>query len=133
MSVGLQTLRDLLRGGSRARALVSLVLLAFVLQIAVTRGHFHFGHALDSVVATAPAQDAVADQAAGGSKPGTPSHDESNCPLWHAAGVCGAAAPAVGAVLFIAAPAPSRIATDERSIVPERFTAAWRSRAPPSL
>jgi hypothetical protein len=129
MQMGLQGLRELLRGGSRARALVSLVLIAFALQIAVTRGHFHFGHALDG--AAVAAQDASTDLAAGGSKPSKPSHDESNCPLWHAAGVCGAAAPAVASVLFIVKPAPSRIAADERSIVPERFTAAWRSRAPP--
>jgi hypothetical protein len=130
MKTGLQGLRDLLCGSSRARALVSLVLLAFALQIAVTRGHFHFGHALDGVATTALA-DAPADLDADGSKPTKSSHDESNCPLWHAAGVCGAAAPAVAAVLFIAKPASSRIAVDERSIVPERFAAAWRSRAPP--
>jgi hypothetical protein len=129
--MGLQGLRELLCGGSRARALVSLVLIAFALQVAVTRGHFHFGHALDGVAAAALAQDAPADHDAGGSKPAKSLHDESNCPLWHAAGVCGAAAPAVVAVLFVAKPASSRIAVDERSIVPERFTAAWRSRAPP--
>jgi hypothetical protein len=131
MQTGLQGLRDLLRGGGRARAFVSLVLLAFVMQIAVTRSHFHFGHAFDSVAATVAAQDAPADDAAGGSKPSKPSHDESNCPLWHAAGVCGAAAPAVSSVLFVAKPMPSRVAVDERRILPERFTAAWRSRAPP--
>jgi|GEM_PF-6225357 hypothetical protein len=131
MQAGLQGLRDLLRGGGRARAFVSLVLLAFVMQIAVTRSHFHFGHAFDGVAATVAAQDSPADHAAGGSKPSKPSHDESNCPLWHAAGVCGAAAPAVASVLFIAKPMPSRVGIDERRIVPERFTAAWRSRAPP--
>ena len=130
METGLQGLRDVLRGGGRARAIVSLILLAFVLQIAVTRSHFHFGHAFDGVMIAA-AQDAPADHASGGSKPSKPSHDESNCPLWHAAGVCGAAAPTVASVLFIVKPASSRIAVDERSIVPERFTAAWRSRAPP--
>jgi hypothetical protein len=129
MATGLQGLRDVMRGCGRARAIVSLILLAFVLQIAVTRGHFHFGHALD--VATVAAQDASADLAQGGSKPSKPSHDESNCPLWHAAGVCGAAAPAVASVLFIVKPAPSRITVHEPSVVPERFTAAWRSRGPP--
>jgi hypothetical protein len=131
METGLYGLRNVLCGGGRARGLVSLILLAFVLQIAVTRSHFHFGQAIDGGAAIIAAQDALADLAAGGSKPSKSSHDESNCPLWHAAGVCSAAAPAVASVLFIVKPAPSRIAVDERRIVPERFTAAWRSRAPP--
>jgi hypothetical protein len=131
MGMGLQGLRDFLRGGGRARAVVSLLLLAFVLQIAVTRSHFHFGDTADAT-AVAMAQDASSDHVDGSSAPlQKPSHDESHCLLWHAAGVCGAAAPAVVAVLFIAKPTSTRIAVDERAIVPERFTAAWRSRAPP--
>lgn len=132
METGLQGLRSIARGSGRTQALICLILLAFVLQIAATRAHFHFDHAFDVAAGTAGVQDAD-DQDAGGSAPAKPAHDETNCPLWHAAGVCGAVAASVASVLFIAQPASSRIAVDERTIVPERFAAAWRSRAPPSV
>lgn len=122
-----------MRGGGRARAIVSLVLLAFVLQIAVTRSHFHFGHALDGVSATVATQDAAADLAAGVSKPSEPAHDDAQCPFWHAAGVCGAAAVPHSIAVFVPQAARLGIAIDERLIFPERFAAAWRSRAPPSV
>jgi len=129
-AVGLQRWWDAVRGG-RAAALVCLLLALFVLQTAVTRSHFHLGSASGGDVSLADA--AGVDVGAGGTKAPTPLHDESHCPLWHAAGVCGAAV-APDAVTIIAPIATwLRIAVDARLIFPERFTAAWRSRAPPSL
>jgi hypothetical protein len=102
----------------------------FVSQTAVTRSHFHVGAAQDGGLLLA---DADADGPAGGAKQPLPTHDESHCPLWHAAGVCGAASVPDAIVLVVAPAHRMRIAVDERLIFPERFAAAWRSRAPPSV
>jgi hypothetical protein len=127
---GLQGLRNAARG-ERGFALVCLLLVVFVLQGAVTRGHFHLGAAFD---AAGPQLAGDVDPGpAGNQKKPLPPHDETHCLLWHAAGVCGAAVAADAAKLFVPASARLRIAVDERPIFPERFAAAWRSRAPPAV
>lgn len=129
-AVGLQNLRDAVRG-KRALSLVCLLLALFVAQTAVTRSHFHLGAAADG--APALADLAGADLGLGGTKAPLPTHDESHCPLWHAAGVCGAVVAADAIAIFAPIVAQLRIGVDARLIFPERFAAAWRSRAPPSL
>ena len=120
---GLQPLRRALRA-SRARAAVWFVLAAFVLQFAVTRAHFHFAAAHEGI------QVVSADAGTPGK---APLHDQANCPLYHAASVCGAALagtaaapifPDTGVAHAVFTPAVPRA---------ERIAANWRSRAPPSL
>jgi hypothetical protein len=113
----------------RAVALVWLLLAAFVLQTAVMRGHIHVGADLDAGATLA----ASAADGAGGTEQPRPSHDESKCPLWHAAGVCGAIAAADVARLYVPRSQRLSVAADARLIFPERFAAAWRSRAPPAV
>jgi hypothetical protein len=125
---GLHSLRRVNRGW-RAVALVRLLLAVFVLQTAVMRGHIHVGNDLDAGATLA----ASAADSGGNTKQPHPSHDESKCLLWHAAGVCGAIAAADIAHLYVPPSARLRVATDERLIFPERFAAAWRSRAPPTV
>jgi hypothetical protein len=127
--LGLHTLRRVNRS-RRAVAFVWLLLAVFVLQTAVMRGHFHVGGDLDG---GATFKAGAADGGAGETKQPLPSHDESKCPLWHAAGVCGAIAAADIAHLYVPPSARLRVAADERLIFPERFAAAWRSRAPPTV
>lgn len=114
------------RGKRSVSALVHVLLLAFVLQIVATRGHFHFG--------STAAADIVAQQ--GGDDAPAPSkqptgHQESDCPLWHASVVCGGAIHATAVKIVAPLLRSTRAPLDQRAIVPERFTAAWRSRAPP--
>jgi hypothetical protein len=117
----LQGLRDWMRGG-RAYLFVSLLLAAFVLQIASTRSHFHLGAASGVANAASPT-DGPTKVPSG--------HDETKCRIWHASGVCGGAVPSVGAVLFVVKPVPARaVMADHAGFVP-RIALAWRSRAPP--
>ncbi len=103
----------------------ALFLLAlFVLQISVARSHFHF----DLAERNSAALDG--DITDGGPQP-KPAHDEADCPLWHA-GVAGGAALLADACALLPPPATRSLrVADARTIFPERFTAAWRSRAPP--
>lgn len=120
---GLQPLRSALRA-SRARALVWLVLAAFVLQFTATRAHFHFAQAPEGV--------AVAS-AGTGAPPKAPLHDQANCPLFHAASVCGAALAGAAAAPIILHTGASRSVFAPAVPQAERIAANWRSRAPPSL
>lgn len=120
---GLQPLRSALRA-SHARALVWLVLAAFVLQFTATRAHFHFAQAHEGVTVAS---------AGTGTPPKAPLHDQSNCPLFHAASVCGAALAGAAAAPIILHAAPSRAVFAPAVPQPERIAANWRSRAPPSL
>lgn len=128
MRFGLQGLRRVMRGG-RASAAVCLLLVIFVVQTAVTHSHFHLGAA---GLATTAKADLASDAS---SKPvkAPLGHDELNCPLWHTAGVCGAAVAPVAGVFFVPLLGQARAPTDQRAIFVERFAAHWRSRAPPSL
>ena len=108
----------------RARAVVWLVLAAFVLQFTATRAHFHF----------AAAHEGVAVVSADTQTPGkAPLHDQSNCPLFQAASVCDAAL--VGTAAVLAEPQAGVPRALFAAAVPhaERIAANWRSRAPPSL
>jgi hypothetical protein len=127
--LGLSTMRAVVRD-RRAFAFVCLLLGVFLLQTAVTRGHVHTGLSPDAAAAHALAGDI---DGGGGTKKPLPEHDESQCPLWHASGICGAAVAADAVVLALPAPVRSTVAGDERTIFPERFAAAWRSRGPPSV
>jgi hypothetical protein len=117
-------------GARRARVFVALLLAAFLLQVTVTRSHFHFG-AVDASVA----QAGVEHDAGAPSKPQkAPSgHDESHCPLWHASGICGTADMALASTFAPPISSHTRAQFDPRVIFPERFVASWRSRAPPSV
>jgi len=117
------------------RAFAYLVLVTFVLQGFVTQSHMHFG---------APAQKAAAGthQSASGAvlgatqkSPGQQSpggRDDGNCPICHAASIAGAAFASAAPMLRIPSLSSLVPYVDERSILVERFTAAWRSRAPPA-
>lgn len=124
---GLQTFRESLRHSTRVQSLVFALLALFVVQIATLRSHVHVEAAAAAVVELA----SDASLPPGGKK--QPTHNEANCPLWQASGVCGSIL--VPVAVTVAAPptvlvqAPS----DQRTIAPERFAAAWRSRAPPLL
>ena len=113
--------------GSRASAVLCLVLAAFVLQTVATRSHFHLGSATLTI--------AKLDMSETAGKPlkAPLGHDESNCPLWHAAGICTAAVAASAFVLFVPQFDQARTPVDQRAIHFERFAAHWRSRAPPTL
>lgn len=120
---GLQPLRRALRA-SRAGALVWLVLAAFVLQLTATRAHFHFS----------PAHEGVAVVTADAGTPAkAPLHDQANCPLFHAAGVCGAALAGTTAIPVIAQAAAPRVEFERAVPEAERIAANWRSRAPPTV
>jgi hypothetical protein len=131
MWFGLQGIRDSLRG-SRAAALAALVLVAFILQTAVTRGHFHFGSAFATSLSIQANGD-VSGETTGKPVKAPSGHDESNCPLWHAGNICGTAVASVAVALFTPSLASARAPIDQRKIFVERFVAHWRSRAPPSL
>lgn len=124
---GLQTFRESLRYSNRMQSLVFALLALFVLQIATLRGHVHVGTATTSAVELASNISAPP----GGEK--QPVHNEADCPLWQASGACGSilvpVTATVAAPLTVLVQAPS----DERKTAPERFAAAWRSRAPPLL
>lgn len=121
---GLKSLRDSVRRSSRAQLLLVLLLTAFVFQTSFLRGHIHVESAQGAV-------HELAD-ATGGGSPG-PIHNEADCPLWHASSICGAGLIAVAAMAVPPLSFASKAARDERTIFPERFAAAWRSRAPPIL
>jgi len=128
MWFGLEALRKAMRGG-RASAAVCLLLALFVLQTAVTHSHFHFGAAgLAKTAQADPAKDA-----AGKPAKAPLGHNEANCPLWHAAGICGAAVAPVANLFFVPPLGNARAPVDQRAIFVERFAVHWRSRAPPSL
>jgi hypothetical protein len=120
---GLQPLRSALRA-SRARAVVWLVLAAFVLQFTATRAHFHF-NAADVGVAGASADSKTPAK--------VPLHDQANCPLFHAASVCGAALAGAATTLAILDTGTTRTAFAPAAAQAERIAANWRSRAPPSV
>lgn len=115
-------------GTRRTRVFVALLLAVFLLQVAVTRSHFHLGHASATV-----AQAEVSGDTSAPAKPHkAPSgHDENNCPLWHASGICGAADVAVAVIVVAPISSHTRASFDPRVVFPERFVANWRSRAPP--
>lgn len=122
---GLQPLRRALRA-SRARAAVWFVLAAFVLQFTTTHAHFHF--------AAASAHEGTVVVSADLGTPGkAPLHDQANCPLLHAAAVCGAAL--VGTAATPIVPNAGAMRAVFTPVVPraERIAANWRSRAPPTL
>lgn len=115
-------------GARRARVFVALLLAAFLLQVAVTRSHFHWGNA---GVAIAQA-DISGDHSAPAKQHKAPSgHDENNCPLWHASGICSTADMAVASIFVPPIVSYTRASFDPRVVFPERFVAGWRSRAPP--
>jgi hypothetical protein len=124
MGSGLLSFRRTARNSSRAQLFFLLVLAAFVFQTAVLRAHIHAGTADGSV-------QLASEEATASKGKHSPTHNEADCPLWHASsnGTAGIVAAAT------ALPAPlsetSRATFDERNIFPERFAAAWRSRAPP--
>jgi hypothetical protein len=123
MWAGLTDLRRAMRGRWAARGALFLLAL-FVLQISVARSHFHFDHSERDALA-------LAGDVTGGSPHPKPAHDEANCPLWHA-GVAGGSALLADACVLLPPPATRSLrVADARTIFPERFTAAWRSRAPP--
>lgn len=119
---GLQPLRSALRA-SRARAVVWLVLAAFVLQFTATRAHFHFA---------APDEGVVVVSADSKTPAKAPLHDQTNCPLFHAAGVCGAALAGAAATLAILDTGTTGSVFAPAVPHAERIAANWRSRAPPS-
>jgi hypothetical protein len=103
---------------------VWLVLAVFVLQFTATRAHFHFSAAHPGV-AVASADSKTPAKA--------PLHDQANCPLFHAAGVCGAALAGAAATLTVLHTGTTRAAFAPAVPHAERIAANWRSRAPPSL
>jgi hypothetical protein len=102
-------------------------MLAFLLQGVATQSHFHF----EDLAAAADAQAAIGDDKQDPSHPAK--HSKWDCPLWHAANTCGAALPATGFVFVDPSWERVRRPIDQRRLVPERFTAGWRSRAPPTV
>lgn len=114
-----------MRGRWAARGAL-LLLALFVLQISVARSHFHFD--LTERSSSALTCDLTDD----GPQP-KPAHDEANCPLWHASVVGGSALLADACALLPPPATRSLRVADARTIFPERFTAAWRSRAPPTV
>ncbi len=120
---GLQPLRRALRA-SRAGAVVWFVLAAFVLQFTATRAHFHFA-AADEGVAVASANTGTPVKA--------PLHDQTNCPLFHAAGLCGAALAGAATTPTIPHTGATRAVFTPAVPEAERIAANWRSRAPPVL
>lgn len=122
---GLKSWRDGVQHSGRMRALLVLLLAAFVFQTTVLRGHIHVGSALGAV------HEQTAD-ASGGETP-SPAHNEKDCPLWNASSVCGMGLVPVAATAITPLSSTSRAPLDERNAAPERFATAWRSRAPPAL
>ncbi len=120
---GLQPLRRALRA-SRAGALVWFVLAAFVLQFTATRAHFHFA---------APHEGVAVASADTGTPVKAPLHDQANCPLFHAAGVCGAALAGAVTTLIVPHTGATRVKVTPAVPEAERIAANWRSRAPPVL
>jgi hypothetical protein len=125
MGSGLQTFREGVRRNSRVRVLLVLLLAAFVFQTAVLRAHIHAGSA-QSV-----AHELTAEACGGGTP--SPVHNEKDCPLWHASSISGTGLIAVATTAIAPLSSTSRASLDERTTAPERFAAAWRSRAPPVL
>ncbi len=116
------------------RALVHVVLAAFIVQGFVTQGHMHWGGAGQEFAAVAShAGAATTDATKAGSKQTPANRDHSNCPICHAASVAGAMFASAAPILRVPSLSTLVPERDERSIVVERFTAAWRSRAPPSV
>jgi hypothetical protein len=114
-----------LRGAGNRRAWVYALICAFVLQGVITQGHFH------AFAGAAPHAISLADNGASQSKQAPGDRDDTKCPICHAASVAGAFFAAAAPILLLPtldALIPQR---HERTIVVERFTAAWRSRAPP--
>ncbi|MCE9522487.1 MAG: hypothetical protein K8S25_08670 [Alphaproteobacteria bacterium] len=113
----------------RRRAFAMLVLAAFVLQGVITQSHSHSGAPAKSVSVVA-ALGGVADAPA---KPSPGDSGDANCPICHAASIAGAAVASAGPELRVPSLSSLVPYLDEHSVLVERFTAAWRSRAPPSL
>ncbi len=107
-------------------AFVCLVLAAFVGQAVLTQGHFHWAADAGSVLA-----DASGAHAPGEKQP--IKGDQSNCPLCHAAAVAGAISVPTAPALWVPSLSTLSKPRDERAIVVERFSAHWRSRAPPAV
>lgn len=121
----LQSIRSALRGHN-ARAAVWLLLAAVLLQFTVTRAHFHLS-------ASQPLALAGIDLAGKGKPAPAPVHDQSNCPLWNAGNICGAALAAVTLSLFAPAARSEGAAVPLVIVAAERISAIWQSRAPPAL
>lgn len=123
--------------GLRTRpALVYLVLTAFVLQGLVTQSHMHFAAAAQqkSMAAAQLTSSATLGVTAKSPVKQTPGErDDSNCPICHAASIAGAMFASAAPMLRVPSLSSLVPYVDERSVLVERFTAAWRSRAPPSL
>jgi hypothetical protein len=122
---GFQAIRDGMRHNRRLQSFALLFLAAFAFHVAILRAHIHTG------AATGASID-LADQApATGGKP--VKHSEADCPLWHASATCGTGLIPTAAALVLPPKLSAEAPRDERNILLERFAAAWRSRAPPTL
>lgn len=112
------------------RAFVYALLIAFVSQGVVTQSHFHFGLG----AATAAEAQFDGNKASTGTSEKGSKHDsgDAKCPLCQAASLTGSF---VAASYSFSLPVSHTYfeVRDERVIAVERFTAAWRSRAPPAL
>lgn len=136
MGRSIRRLVQAVRGGRGFRVFVYFVLCAFVFQGFITHRHMHWGDSADRPSADAfHVENGVAlpDLSMPASKQLPAGHDESKCPIYHAAAVAGCFLAATTPILRIPPLSTLALQRDERSIVVERFTAAWRSRAPPSV
>jgi len=118
------------------RAFVYLVLATFALQGFVTQGHMHFGApAQKSIGATQQSSSGVTLDATAKfpAKPLPGERDGSNCPICHASSIAGAMFASAAPALRVPSLSSLVPYIDERSVFVERFTAAWRSRAPPTV
>ena len=114
------------------RALAYVVLAAFVLQGMVTQNHLHGAFAAPAFSSDVH-QDgvALADAGKAGSTQLPAGEHDRNCPICQAASIAGAAFASSAPILRVPSLSTLFVARDERTIVVERFVAAWRSRAPP--
>jgi hypothetical protein len=117
-------------------AFVYLVLAAFALQGSVTQSHLHVGAlAQQATVATFQSSPGLSLEATAKApvKPLPSPRDDNNCPICHAASIAGAVFASAAPILRVPSLSSLVPYVDEHAVLVERFTAAWRSRAPPSL
>ena len=136
MGRSIRRLVQAVRGGRGFRAFAYFVLCAFVFQGFITHRHMHWNGLANGLAADAIHIEngvVLSDLSAPASKQLPAGHDESKCPIYHAAAVAGCFLVATAPILRIPPLSTLALRRDERSIVVERFTAAWRSRAPPSV
>jgi hypothetical protein len=116
-------------GARNYRALVYLVLAAFVFQGFLTQTHTHWSNPVQKVSVGGALSDAV--KSASKQSPGD--RDDGNCPICHAASIAGAMFASAAPMLRVPSLSSLVPYVDEHNVLVERFTAAWRSRAPPSV